>query len=326
MPNELVDLTSQLFDDKNVYDIVLDYAHALRQNSTSSVDDFHSSFLLTYSAFLRNNDFINNQSKILGNFCKYISDNYPEVSFTFSGRIKSLIRLEEKFNRYICMCIEKEYKASKTFPEEEKIVDYLQRYRDIVAYRYVICIPKRFLALGENKEKKELVVLYNIANILPKYLRANNIDVKPFADLVETKSKKISKSQRLEAENRPYIKDYVSNPKISGYRSLHLAALDPTARSDFEIQLRTKSMDDFAEIGEADHSKYEEHQSTCNQSFAVPLGICQIFDDAYHRLQALEMLDLSTVNVNMFTAYDNSHINDKCGLICGRLISPIEKI
>jgi len=63
------------------------------------------------------------------------------------------------------------------------------------------------------------------------------------------------------------------------------------------MQLRTKDMDDYAEIGEA-----------------------------YERLIKLQDLDLSEIRVNMFKAYNNHLINDGCGLFRGRQILPFEHL
>ena len=40
----------------------------------------------------------------------------------------------------------------------------------------------------------------------------------------------------------------------------------------------------------------------------------------------LQGLDLSTVDVNMFKAYNNQLINDGCGLFRGRQILPFEHL
>lgn len=47
---------------------------------------------------------------------------------------------------------------------------------------------------------------------------------------------------------------------------------------------------------------------------------------AYERGMMLQKLDLSKIDVNMFSAVDNSLINDGCGLFRGRLILPYEHL
>ena len=50
------------------------------------------------------------------------------------------------------------------------------------------------------------------------------------------------------------------------------------------------------------------------------------WNGANERLIRLQELDLSTINVNMFTAYNNQLINDGCGLFRGRQILPFEHL
>ena len=50
------------------------------------------------------------------------------------------------------------------------------------------------------------------------------------------------------------------------------------------------------------------------------------FDEAYERGMRLLELDLSKLDVNMFSAVDNRLINDGCGLYRGRLILPYEHL
>ena len=50
------------------------------------------------------------------------------------------------------------------------------------------------------------------------------------------------------------------------------------------------------------------------------------FDEAYERGMRLLQLELADLDVNMFSAVDNSMINDGCGLFRGRLILPYEHL
>ncbi|OQK15389.1 hypothetical protein AU255_18135 [Methyloprofundus sedimenti] len=51
--------------------------------------------------------------------------------------------------------------------------------------------------------------------------------------------------------------DYISNPKNNGYQSLHTVILD-AENNRIEVQIRTKEMHDFAELGVAAHWRYKE--------------------------------------------------------------------
>ena len=51
------------------------------------------------------------------------------------------------------------------------------------------------------------------------------------------------------------FKDYISSPKINGYKSIHTAVIG-SFKKPIEIQIRTKEMHDFAERGIASHWQY----------------------------------------------------------------------
>jgi len=59
------------------------------------------------------------------------------------------------------------------------------------------------------------------------------------------------------------LKDYIRAPKKNGYMSLHATIVPSVARLPrFEIQVRTKKMDDEASFGTAAHNAYKTMQNT----------------------------------------------------------------
>jgi len=182
-------------------------------------------------------------------------------------------------------------------------------------------MPKCHLKETDNREEIELDYLYKVANKIPSFLEERGFTVQA-SEIDGSKY-----SDRINPNMRQYFRDYIENPSTNGYRSLHITLYDNIARSFIEVQLRTKEMDDYSEIGPANHQGYEKRQEmerTRRQE--IPVGECDFFDDAYERVVKLHQLKLAEIDVNMFGAKDNSLVNDGCGLYRGRLILPYEHL
>ena len=102
----------------------------------------------------------------------------------------------------------------------------------------------------------------------------------------------------------PYYRDYISHHSEDQYQSLHITFYDNSSRSYMEVQLRTKTMDDVAEIGAANHLGYEKKQEKeRSKRDAIPEGKNRYFDEAYERGKRLTGLDLSGLDVNIFRSH-----------------------
>lgn len=320
----MIALNDYLYRGDTVLKILHNYSrdlhnHALEEKNP--IDMMHSNFLVQLTGLLEHNDFLTSQSNRILEFYKYMTKEYPFLAFTFKGRIKSLIRAEEKFNGYVSNFIYDYYCETGSYPSVADISKELTHFKDFIAYRFVIAMPKCHIQEGQDKTEIEKEYLYKIANALPSFLEARDFTLE-FNNKVQKKY-----SSRMDESVKPYYRDYVENPKKMGYESLHITLFDNQSRSYVEIQLRTKDMDDFAEIGAANHEGYEERQKNHrSRRETIKEGKCLYFDEAYERGQLLQNLDLSKLDVCLFSAVDNVLMNDNCGLYRGRLILPYEHL
>ena len=320
----MITLNDYLYSGNTVLKILKKYTRDLQisaEENHNEVDRIHAMFLKRTSDLLEHNDFLTAQSQKIREFYKYMAKEYASLSFTFKGRIKSLIRAETKFNGYIVEYIYDHYTEHGVCPPLEELKKKLDGFRDLIAYRIVISLPKCHIRDDREREKEEIRNLYAIANVMKGFLEKQGFRAEPAMGVKESDSSLLSDAVR------PYYRDYICHAKRDGYRSLHITFFDESAKCYMEMQLRTKEMDDIAEIGPANHLGYEKKQeSERARRDIIPEGESIYFDEAYERVRKLQELDLAKVDVNMFAAVNNSLMNDGCGLYKGRLILPYEHL
>lgn len=320
----MITLNDYLYSGDTVLKILHNYERDLRNDAHKTgnpIDIIHCNFLLQLTELLEHNDFLTSQSQRIREFYKHMANEYPFLAFTVKGRIKSLIRAEEKFNGYIVEYIHNYYKENSDFPTLNDLHTKLNCFRDLIAYRIVISMPACHIRPDENREEVELKYLYEIASQIPRFLEERGFTAE------NSCLENGKKSSLLPEDVQPYIRDYVANQKKYGYRALHITFYDNISRSYIEIQLRTKEMDDHAEIGPSNHLGYErrqEHERQLRED--IPNGKFIYFDEAYERGIKLQSLELSKIDVNMFGATSNQLVNDGCGLYRGRQILPLEHL
>ena len=318
----MISLNDYLYSGDTVLKILKKYTRDLKisaEENQNEVDRIHAMFLKRTSDLLEHNDFLTAQSQKIREFYKYMAKEYASLSFTFKGRIKSLIRAETKFNGYIVEYIYDYYTEHGAYPPLEELKKKLDGFRDLIAYRIVISMPK--CHISDDQEREEIRNLYAIANVMKDFLEERGFRAEPAFGVKE------SNSPLLKDAVRPYYRDYICHAKRDGYRSLHITLFDESAKCYMEMQLRTKEMDDIAEIGPANHLGYEKKQeSERARRDRIPEGENIYFDEAYERVRKLQELELAKVDVNMFSAVNNSLMNDGCGLYRGRLILPYEHL
>lgn len=253
----MITLNDYLYSGDTVLRILKKYIADLRISAVqknNEVDLVHCNFLIQIMKLLEHNDFLTSQSQKIREFYKYMAQEYPYLSFTFKGRIKSLIRAEGKFNGYIVEYIYDYYEKNGSYPSVSEIKERLNCFRDLIAYRIVISMPRCHMKQQQDRKKEEIRYLYRIANVLPQFLEERGFTAEP------TGGVKRSNSLLLDDVVRPYYRDYIDGESTNSYRSLHITFFDNSARCYMEMQLRTKEMDDIAEIGVANHLFYEKNR------------------------------------------------------------------
>ena len=175
----MITLNDYLYSGDTLLRILHNYSGDLRRDARKSrneIDLAHCNFLLQITELLEHNDFLTAQSQKIREFYKYMAREYPFLAFTFKGRIKSLIRAEEKFNGYIVEYIYDYHMEHGTYPSVSEIKNRLTCFRDLIAYRIVISMPRCHLKSEQDREKVEEKYLYKIANVLPAFWK--NVDLR----------------------------------------------------------------------------------------------------------------------------------------------------
>ena len=204
----MITLNDYLYDGDTIFRILQKYIDDLKKSAKENqneIDRIHSHFLIQIRELLEHNDFLTAQSQKIREFYKYMAKEYPYLAFTFKGRIKSLIRAEEKFNSYVMEYIYEYYSEHQVYPPVSELKKKLSCFRDLIAYRIVISMPKCHFKSEQERRDAELKCLYEIANVLPEFLEERGFTAEPANGVQE------SCSSLLNPEVKPYYRDYVSN-------------------------------------------------------------------------------------------------------------------
>ena len=169
----MVTLNDYLYSGDTMFKILKNYSRDLKaeaKQTNNEIDLIHANFLIQIRELLEHNDFLTTQSQKIREFYIHMAKEYPLLAFNFKGRIKSLIRSEAKFNGYIVEYIYDCYTEHKAFPSISDLKQRLSCFRDLIAYRIVISLPKCYLKPGESQQEADIRYLYQIANELPGFL------------------------------------------------------------------------------------------------------------------------------------------------------------
>ena len=98
------------------------------------------------------------------------------------------------------------------------------------------------------------------------------------------------------------FKDYISSPKINGYKSIHTAVIG-SYKKPIEIQIRTKEMHDFAERGIASHWQYkssEKFNSLTRKEYDWLKDLVEIIEKNENPEHSYEYTKLQMFQENVF--------------------------
>jgi GTP pyrophosphokinase len=157
--------------------------------------------------------------------------------------------LDPKNYKYVKQLVETHHKEREKYLE--KMISEIQKTLQKSGIRYIeVCGRAKHLYRLFLKLKKHDMDIRRVYD-----LTAVRIIVPSIADCYETLG--IVHKQYRPMVGR--IKDYISLPKPNGYQSLHTSIFGPDGRI-FEIQIRTRQMDEEAEYGIAAHWIYTEKE------------------------------------------------------------------
>ncbi|MDL1912972.1 MAG: bifunctional (p)ppGpp synthetase/guanosine-3',5'-bis(diphosphate) 3'-pyrophosphohydrolase [Bergeyella sp.] len=100
--------------------------------------------------------------------------------------------------------------------------------------------------------------------------------------------------------NPSRIRDWITQPRATGYESLHLTILNPDKKW-IEVQIRSERMDDIAEKGVAAHYKYKEgyHKKTEDGTLDRWLNEIREALENQHNFSAVDFLE--TIKPNLYS-------------------------
>ena len=107
------------------------------------------------------------------------------------------------------------------------------------------------------------------------------------------------------------FKDYISSPKINGYKSIHTAVIG-SYKKPIEIQIRTKEMHDFAERGIASHWQYkssEKFNSLTWKEYDWLKDLVEIIEKNENPEHSYEYTKLTNVSRKCFLFYTKRFSN-----------------
>ena len=160
------------------------------------------------------------------------------------------------------------YEHPQKYEEIMAMVSQSEAHREKVVEEFVAPIRKKLDAAGFKYEIK--------ARIKSAYSIYNKMETKkiPFSEIYDVYAVRVIFENDDDSQERlrcwqiytffsdghkvhpDRLRDWTSVPKANGYRALHLTAMGPEGKW-IEVQIRSRKMDEIAELGYAAHWKYK---------------------------------------------------------------------
>ena len=225
-----------LYEADSISTFLKNYADYL-SNSSNYIDKLHATKIQEYVNTVYNKAFLKLCRKLFINIYDLIEKSHPDVNYCIDGRRKSIFSFEKKIRKLIF--------TSQSFD-----------IKDLLAFRIMIF---------ERNSTKAITQCYSIANAIIEFLIVEGFilcECEPLSDISADNiltNISIPKKSLLKPEYKNYVKDYIFNPKINGYQSLHIRVRDTKGRF-IELQIRTFEMHLYAQNGDANHQTYKSEK------------------------------------------------------------------
>lgn len=193
--------------------------------------------------------------------------------------------------------------SAKRLEREEYVDDFATKLRELLEKAGIKSTvygrPKHIYSIWTKMKRKQLEFdqLYD--------LRAVRVIVETNQDCYSVISSIHEKWTYIKEE----FDDYISNRKPNGYQSLHTVVVGPK-RKPVEIQIRTKDMHLFAELGVAAHWRYKEEGSQDTDMERVVSSLRRLLESEESDTELLEGFKASAFSDRVFALTPKGEIQD----------------
>lgn len=226
-----------LYVSSSLDEVLKRYSKALR-DTNEITNCLHANKIDEYRNILLDNKFLAKIKTHYNSLYSFTKKTYPNLKFHLAGRRKDVIGAEKKMCLYLS--------------QERDLSDF----KDELAFRFIIFDNSVKLCYN----LLQTVIDFNIEKGFIPCLATNVFQTEGFKK-EEFNDIEIPKASFLPKEYKPWVKDYILNPKATGYQSLHVVFQDPASGRCFEIQIRTFDMHIHAESHSlAGHDAYKKQR------------------------------------------------------------------